>query len=252
MGSKVKIQGRVDYIPRKKPIQLFIALVLSTVLASCSSLAAAPTLTAPPPVSTSTIPPTLTPLPPTRLNIGIESPNLTGNILEFILGSHPSFGDSIVAGFTHPGLFKIEPYTGNLIKAVAAGDVQEWLPNGNTWEMEVVLNSEMKWNNGTPISAEDVVFSINTIKTLARYQTGINHSIVEALSVSATQPGSVKLVFSKDPSTLIGLKSGLTFPILNREYWTGKVNQILGSKEFNTLGIISDELKLNQSRRISA
>ena len=131
-------------------------------------------------------------------------------------------------------------------------NVQEWLPNGNTWEMEVVLNPDMKWNNGTPISSEDVVFSINTIKTLTRYQTGINHTIVEALSISATQPGSVKLVLSKDPSTLIGLKSGLTFPILNREYWTGKVNQILGSKEFNTLGIISDELKLNQSRRFSA
>ena len=127
--------------------------------------------------------------------------------------------------------------------------VQEWLQNGNTWEMEVVLNSDMKWNNGTPISSEDVVFSINTIKTLTRYQTGINHTIVEALSISATQPGSVKLVLTKDPSTLIGLKSGLTFPILNREYWEGIVSQLIDSKEFNTLGIISDELTLNQSRR---
>ena len=122
MERKVKIQGRVDYVPRKKPIQLFIALVLSTVLASCSGLAAAPTVTAPPPVPTPTIPPTSTPLPPTRLNIGIESPNLTGNILEFILSNQPSFGESILTGFTHPGLFKIDPYTGNLIKAVAAGE----------------------------------------------------------------------------------------------------------------------------------
>ena len=63
-----------------------------------------------------------------------------------------------MAGFTHPGLFKIDPSTGNLIKGVAAGELQEWLPNGSTWEMEVVLNPDMKWNNGTPISSEDVVF----------------------------------------------------------------------------------------------
>lgn len=236
-------------MPRKKPIHLLVILVLSTVLASCSGMAAAPTLTVPPPIPTSTIPPTLTPLPLTRLNIGIESSNLTGNILKFILSNQPSFGDSIVAGFTHPGLFKIDPSTGNLIKGVAAGEIQEWLPNGEIWEMEVVLNPDTKWNNGTPISSEDVVFSFNTLQSLTKYQTGINHTIAETLSISATQPGRVKLTLSKDPSMLIGLKSVLTFPILNREYWTGIVSQIQGSKEFNTLGIISDELMLNQSRR---
>jgi hypothetical protein len=249
MEGKVKIPGWRGSVPRKERILLAVVLILSIVLTSCSGLAGAPTLTLPPPVPTSTIPPTLTPLPPTRLNIGIESSKLTGNILEFILSNQPTFGDSIVAGFTHPGLFKIDPNTGNLIKAVAASDLQEWLPNGNTWEMDVVLNPDMKWNNGTPISSEDVVFSINTIKTLTRYQTGINHTNVETLSISPTQPGSVKITLSKDPSMLIGLKSVLSFPILNHEYWKGIVDQIQGSEEFKSLGIISDELLTNQSMR---
>jgi hypothetical protein len=236
-------------VPRKRPLLLFVVLILSTILASCSGMAAAPILTVSPPIPTSTIPPTITPLPLTRLNIGIESSNLTGNILKFILSNQPTFGDSIVAGFTHPGLFKIDPSTGNLINVVAAAELQEWQPKGNTWEIEVALNPDMKWNNGTPISSEDVVFSFDAIRTLTTYQTGINHTIVETLFISATQPGSVKLKLSKDPSTLVGLKSGLTFPILNREFWGGIIDQIYGSREFNTLGIIFDEINLNRSRR---
>jgi hypothetical protein len=250
MEGKVKIPGWRGFVPRKERILLAVVLILSIVLTSCSGLAGAPTLTPPPPVPTSTIPPALTPLPPTRLNIGIESSKLTGNILEFILSNQPTFGDSIVAGFTHPGLFKIDPNTGNLIKAVAASDLQEWLPNGNTWEMDVVLNPDMKWNNGTPISSEDVVFSINTIKTLTRYQTGINHTNVETLSISPSQPGSVKITLSKDPSMLIGLKSVLTFPIINREFWTGKMDDLTRSEEFRKLGSLSDQIELNQSNQL--
>jgi hypothetical protein len=250
MERKVKTPGWGHCEPRKRPIQLFVELIFCTVLASCSGMAASPTVTPSPPVPTPTILPTSTPLPLTRLNIGMESSNLTGNILEFILSNQPSFGDSILAGFTHPGLFKIDPSTGNIIKGVAASELLEWLPNGNTWEVEVALNPEINWNNGTPITAEDVIFSFSTLKSLTRYQTGINPYIVESLSITSTQPGSVKLSLTKDPSTLIGLKSVLTFPILNREYWTGIVDDLTGGEEFRKLGNLSDQIQLNQSNQL--
>ncbi len=250
MEGKVKIPGWSHCLPRINPIQLIVVLIFSTVLASCSGMSASPTITAPPPIPTATIIPTSTPLPLTRMNIGIESPNLTGNILEFILSNQPSFGDSIVAGFTHPGLFKIDPTTGNIIKGIAASELLEWLPNGDTWEMEVSLNPEINWNNGTPITAEDVDFSFSTIKSLSRYQTGINPRIVDSLSITTTQPGIVKLSLTKDPSTLIGLKSVLTFPILNREFWTGKMDDLTRSEEFCKLGSLSDQIKLNQSDQL--
>ena len=250
MERKVKTPGWGHYVPGIKPIQLYVVLILSTVLASCSGMVASPTVTPSPPVPTPTILPISTPLPLTRLNIGMESSNLTGNILEFILSNQPSFGDSILAGFTHPGLFKIDPSTGNIKKGVAASELLEWLPNGSTWEAEVALEPEINWNNGTPITADDVAFSYSTIKALTRYQTGINPTIIESLSITETQSGRVKLSLSKDPSTLIGLKSVLTFPILNREFWTGKVDDLTESEEFRKLGNLSDQIKLNHSNQL--
>lgn len=99
---------------------------------------------------------------------------------------------------------------GLLAETIDTGPNREWV--------EFVLRPEAKFSDGTPVTVEDVVWSMQTLaeKGLPRYQNAWQ----KVAGIEQTGPRSVRFVFS-EPDAELPLIIGLR-PILKKADWEGR------------------------------
>lgn len=104
-----------------------------------------------------------------------------------------------------------EPFTeyAQLAQSVETGPNREWV--------EYVLNPEARFSDGTPVTAEDVIWSFETLGTQGngRYR-GFWEKVEK---IEETAPGTVRLTFNTADRELVML-AGLR-PILKKTQWDG-------------------------------
>ena len=230
--------------------KLLIISLLSGIMAGCMGKTIAPAATNQIPLPTQTQLPTSTPIPLQTITIGVESQPMSGNILQILLSDNPSLGDSLFLGFTHPGLYRIDPQTGNLVASLGESDFQGWQQNGDHWEIHLRLKPNLTWSDGKILSPEDILFSLEGIKTLTKNNIGIQQNTLNALTIESEGSDQLKLILTHDPSTEHGLNTILSFPILNRGYWKEIIDQVVTSENYASLENINQELRQNNSDRL--
>ena len=82
------------------------------------------------------------------------------------------------------------------------------------------LRDGVKFNDGSALTADDVVFSLETLKE--KGHPDISQSIREMVSVTAEGPRDVKIVFSGKQNRKVPLIVVSTLPIFSKAYYAGR------------------------------
>lgn len=108
-----------------------------------------------------------------------------------------------------PSLDEPESLYGLLAESITLADDRTWA--------EFVLRKEAKWSDGTPVTTEDVVFSLEMMKTKADPSMRIVYAPVEKAEV--TGPQSVKFIFSDPKNRELPLMAA-QLPIVSKAYYS--------------------------------
>lgn len=102
--------------------------------------------------------------------------------------------------------------------ASAYGYVAEKIeyPESRQWVI-FHLRKEATFHNGDPITAEDVVFSFNTLREKGHPEYSLRYQDVESATVVA--PRKVKFLFKGNNTRALPLRVG-ELPIVSKNYWT--------------------------------
>lgn len=91
-------------------------------------------------------------------------------------------------------------------------------PEDRSW-VEFTLRREARWHDGQPITADDVIFSLNTLKTQGRPFFRFYYAAIDR--AEATGPDRVRFIFKQAGNRELPLIAG-QMPILPKHYWQGR------------------------------
>jgi microcin C transport system substrate-binding protein len=91
-------------------------------------------------------------------------------------------------------------------------------PEDRSW-VEFTLRPEARWHDGQPITVDDVIFSLNTLKSQGRPFFRFYYATIDR--AEATGPRRVRFVFKEAGNRELPLIAG-QMPILPKHYWQGR------------------------------
>ncbi|MEJ5229874.1 MAG: ABC transporter substrate-binding protein [Pseudothermotoga sp.] len=151
------------------------------------------------------------------------------NIWDY-LGPNATVWTGYVMGPRIAGLYSYSDVRFDWIPSLAA-DLPELAQEGDHWVYTVKLRTDVKWSDGTQFSADDVVWTMNTVRMfIVDYGLGGNWAgyidpdyFVKAEKVDDF---TVKIHFTT-PSLAKANFGALMMPILQKKYWEPKVEAAL-------------------------
>ena len=162
--------------------------------------------------------------------LGVLSGITTDNFWAFY-GEQPSVWNSYILGPTKPTLLRLNP-----VKSALEPEVARWLPgpsfDGTSWFVDVPLRDDLTWSDGTPITAEDYVFTFETVRTLGlggSWATSFPEAVV---AVEAPSSNRVRIVFSGRPTIATWPNGVGTAPIMPAHVWSQVVPGLTAGELF--------------------
>lgn len=118
----------------------------------------------------------------------------------------------------------------------ASGMPSLFVQEGNLYAATVPLRSDLKWTDGTPFTADDVAFTVNTAVS---FQLGFDwHDFYNPDFMDhaeAVDAHTVKFYFKKQPNVGVWQYGALQGPIVQKAYWESKVSASAALLPPNTL-----------------
>lgn len=121
-------------------------------------------------------------------------------------------------------------------------------PDGDQWSVTVNLRDDVTWSDGTPMTAEDVAFTFDTVKKFGGLggnfpslwpvaadddpSTEEDESNQGVVSVEALSPTQVKITFNFDPGLAIWPFSVAVAPVYQKAFWGPKADAAADSAAF--------------------
>ncbi len=153
--------------------------------------------------------------------IGVLAGISTDNFWTFY-GEEPSVWNSYILGPTKPALMSADPETGGVIEELAAAvDTPRWDQSG--WRVRVSLRDDFAWSDGTPVTAHDIVFTFDTVRSLELGGAWANAYPSEVESLHADGDYELRIEFKNRPTLSIWPHSVGTAPIMASHAWASKV-----------------------------
>jgi len=237
---------------------LFLSVALAAVfLTACASPPpeppAEPTI-----VSVSdTVLPTAIPVPsPQRrpvLRVAILGETTPLNVWAFFDSTGADYWDKATQSAYWPTLYRLAPPAWDLQPATAKGAPPPLLCDPSGCTATVTLQPGLTWSDGSPFSASDVVFTINTA---LRFRLGLNWQqaynpdmIVRAEALNAY---TVKLTLKSAPTVADWQYGLLQGPIVDRTYWQPLIAEAIdllpGEALVTTIDELEGEIDWTESR----
>jgi peptide/nickel transport system substrate-binding protein len=149
-------------------------------------------------------------VPPLRPNTGI-----------WFVYMYSNFIDSALQRDLYPTLYRQTEYMRLPVPHLASDFPTEFVQDGSEWVSFIDLKQGVKWSDGSPVTAQDVVFSINTIKSLGLHYMGDDFSNLAA--VEALSAYQLKFSFIAKPGWVDWPNSIVGLPIAPSHYWSSLV-----------------------------
>jgi peptide/nickel transport system substrate-binding protein len=145
---------------------------------------------------------------------------------------------------TKPSLFSITypireglPAGGVVVPDLAEGEPVEPQQEGDGWVVEQRIKEGLEWSDGTPITANDFVFTVETVHEfelsgnwLAAYPRPTEDSVgIE--SVEAVDDHTVRIVFNREPGLAIWPHEVGTGPWMPQHVWNEIVEGARGAED---------------------
>jgi len=131
---------------------------------------------------------------------------------------------ALISGYW-PRLYQLSIPDRNFEAMAASGMPSLFQQEGNFYTATVPLRSDLKWTDGTPFTADDVAFTVNTILS---FQLGFdwhdfyNPDFID--HVEAVDPHTVKFYFKQQPNVSVWQYGALQGPIVQTAYWETRVS----------------------------
>ncbi|MGC8821015.1 MAG: ABC transporter substrate-binding protein [Fervidobacterium sp.] len=161
-----------------------------------------------------------------QVNYGIFSDLTTTNIWN-LLGSGSSSWNFVVQLWKYPSLLGMNK-EGQLIPS-AAVDIPKIVKEGNMYTVTVNLRKDMRWSNGAPFTADDVVFTYTTVKEM-QIPGGNWGGAYEPEKVEKVDTWTVKFYF-KEKKTMTIYYDTLMTAIACSNYWKPIVDKAKKQKD---------------------
>ncbi|HET7847183.1 MAG TPA: ABC transporter substrate-binding protein, partial [Acidimicrobiia bacterium] len=142
----------------------------------------------------------------------------TDNFWAYI-GEQPTVWNAYVLGPTKPALFALNAEQTALVNEVAAAEAAPPMGQGTGWSVQVDLGSDLAWSDGVPITAEDLVFTFQTVRRLALQGGWAEVFPPEVEAVVAVSPTQVRIDFSGRPSLSVWPNGVGLAPIMPAHIW---------------------------------
>ena len=171
-------------------------------------------------------PPAAVPAPgPTVWRIGMPEDISTTNIWD-VLGP-----DSTVYNFyallnRYPYLYGLSDQRFDWVPSLAQGFPTDFAKEGDLWTTSVRLKSGAKWTDGTPITADDVAFTVQTALELelpGNWASIVDPSVVD--HAEAVDPSTVKFYFKEKPGLARWQYGTSGMQIVAKHFWEPLVEQ---------------------------
>ncbi len=173
------------------------------------------------------------------LDVGIFEDLTTTNIWARI-GPDATVWNTYVSGGQHGGLYvSAAPYW-TFVPSLAADFPSDFVENADgTWTATVELRAGIKWTDGTPFTADDVVFTYNVLLTeIGGGRFGIllggnwPSYVPDALvAVEKVNDLTVAFVYSMEPGLGEWTFGALFSPIVQKAYWEPHFQAALGTDD---------------------
>jgi ABC-type transport system substrate-binding protein len=143
---------------------------------------------------------------------------------------------------TKPSLYKIN-YPGLELDAdvAASPEVPTGAAEGDGWAIEVPMREDAVWSDGEPITANDIVFTYETVRDFALGGTWLeafplvneeNPDAVGLTAVEAVDDHTVKFMFNKQPGLAVWPHGiGVNGPIMPAHVWADAVEEARASDD---------------------
>jgi ABC-type transport system substrate-binding protein len=125
-----------------------------------------------------------------------------------------------------PRLFGLAPRSLAFEPVFAAAPPASFEFDGETYTATVSLREDQRWSDGSPFSAEDVVFTVSTaigFELSGHWRAHYNPGIL--VHAEAGDDLTVKFTFRSQPGVADWGYGVLQGPIVNKSFWEGKVAQ---------------------------
>ncbi len=172
------------------------------------------------------------------VTIGLLGTSLATNVWSGY-GLFATVWDKIILESQYPSLYRALPPTWAWLPGLAAGFPSAFYEENGYWAASVKLKKGVLWSDGTPFTADDVVFTYRALLTevegrrLAsllggRWTLFCPESLA---SVEEVDEYEVKFLFSRVPSLREWAFGVLACPIVQRDYWEPKFQAALQTED---------------------
>ena len=155
---------------------------------------------------------------PFEYRVGLLSGLTTDNFWEYI-GDQPTVWNAYVLGPTKPALFALNAQQTALITELAAAEAAPPLGNEAGWSVQVDLGTELAWSDGVAITAQDLVFTFETVRRLGLQGGWAEVFPAEVVTVAALTPSRLQVDFSTRPSLSVWPYGVGLAPIMPSHIW---------------------------------
>lgn len=153
--------------------------------------------------------------------IGVLSGLSTENYWAYY-GVEPSVWNSYILGPTKPALFALEPGTGSITPELATGEVTPtWDSAG--WRVRLDLSQRFRWSDGTPITADDFVFTFQTVRNLGLKGSWADAYPAEIESMHAESRHELRIEFTERPNLSVWPYGVGLAPVMAEHVWAERV-----------------------------
>ena len=171
-------------------------------------------------ISTSSEAPTTTELEPFIYRVGVLAGISTSNFWAFY-GDQASVWNAYILGPTKPALFSLDE-VGDLQPELAMEQVSPVF-DADGWRVRLVLNDEFAWSDGQPITADDFVFTFETVRSLSLGGSWADAFPATIESVHADSDYELRIEFVERPDLALWPHGPGFAPLMPSHFWKGHI-----------------------------
>jgi len=146
------------------------------------------------------------------------------NIWQLFDRSGSTYANHAVRSETFPSLYQLEPQDSSFQPLAAEGMPSEVMQDGGEYSAVVKLRPDLKWTDGSPFTAGDVVFTADTVLAFEFDHDWGAYYPREILDHAETiDPVTVKFVFKQKPNVGDWQYGVLQAPIVQKAFWESTV-----------------------------
>ncbi len=161
--------------------------------------------------------------------VGLLSAPTTDNYWAY-LGEEPTVWNAYVLGPTKPALFALGADQASLVGEVSSEAPASPTWDASGWRARVELEPALSWSDGSPITADDVAFTFETVRRL-ELGGGWAEAFPDSVEdVVAESDYSLRIEFSSRPSLSVWPYGVGLAPIMPAEAWEPRLASV-GSAE---------------------